>query len=101
MTIGGGDVEILYLRLSRASPAELYDPFEEFESVLQARQQEADEFYHSVTPPSVSPEEGKVMRQALAGMLWSKQYYYYDVDKWLKEHGVDPWAFSAQADSER
>ena len=30
------------------------------------------------------------MRQALAGMLWSKQFYYYDVDKWLEEHGADP-----------
>jgi hypothetical protein len=90
LTIGGGDVEILYLRLCRAPPAESDDPFEEFESVLHARRQEADEFYHSVTPPSVSPEEGKVMRQALAGMLWSKQYYYYDVDRWLKEHGAGP-----------
>jgi len=32
------------------------------------------------------------MRQALAGMLWSKQYYYFDADKWLKEHGANPWA---------
>jgi len=92
LTIGGGDLEILYLRLTRASPEELNDPFEEFESVIRACQQEADEFYQFVTPPSVSQEEGKVMRQALAGMLWSKQYYSYDVDKWLKEHGADPWA---------
>jgi hypothetical protein len=92
LAIGSGDVEILYLRLARASPAELDDPFEKFETVFQARQQEADEFYQSVTPSSVSPEEANVMRQALAGMLWSKQYYYYDVGKWLKEHRVDPWA---------
>lgn len=92
LTIGGGDMEVLYLRLTRLSPEELDNPFEEFESVLSARQQEADDFYRFLIPPSISPEEGKVMRQALAGMLWSKQYYYYDVDKWLNEHGVDPWA---------
>lgn len=92
LTIGSGDVEILYLRLARASPAELDNPFENFETIFQTRLNEADEFYQSVTPPAVSPEEANVMRQALAGMLWSKQYYYYDVSKWLKEHGVDPWA---------
>jgi hypothetical protein len=92
MTIDGGAVEVLYLRLTRVLPEDLYDPFEEFESILSVRQREADEFYNFLTPSSISPEEGKVMRQALAGMLWSKQYYNYDVDKWLKEHGVDPWA---------
>jgi hypothetical protein len=92
LTVGSGEVEILYLRLTRASPAELDNPFEDFETIFQTRLQEADEFYQSVTPSSVSPEETKVMRQALAGMLWSKQYYYFDVGKWLKEHGVDPWA---------
>jgi hypothetical protein len=92
LTIGGGDSETLYLRLTRELPAELEKPFEDFETILQAHLQEADEFYHSVAPPSVSPEKASVMRQALAGMLWSKQYYYYDVGKWLKEHGVDPWA---------
>ena len=35
-------------------------------------------------------DEANVMRQALAGMLWSKQFFYYDVNKWLKQHGVDP-----------
>jgi hypothetical protein len=57
LTIGGGDLEILYLRLTRESPAELEKPFEDFETILQTRLREADEFYHSVTPPSVSPEE--------------------------------------------
>ncbi len=51
---------------------------------------EADEFYRSVTPPSVSPDAANVMRQALAGMLWSKQYYYFDGDRWLLEHNSNP-----------
>ena len=90
LTIGAGEEEVLYLRLVRAPPAELNNPFEEFEAILQARQQEADDFYSSLTPASVSPEEADVMRQALAGMLWSKQYYYFDADRWLEEHHAHP-----------
>jgi len=93
LTIGGGETGVVRLRLARIASAGLGDPFEDFEALLQARRQEADEFYQFVTPPSVSPDEAGVMRQALAGMLWSKQYYYFDADKWLEEHGVDPWAF--------
>jgi Mannosylglycerate hydrolase MGH1-like glycoside hydrolase domain len=61
-----------------------------FDETLAARQREADEFYRSVTPPSVSPEAGRVMRQALAGMLWSKQYYFFDANQWLTEHSAHP-----------
>jgi hypothetical protein len=61
-----------------------------FQDILDARLSEANEFYRSVTPPSVSPEEANVMRQALAGMLWSKQYYYWDADSWLEEHHAHP-----------
>ncbi len=43
-----------------------------------------------MTPPSVSPDAANVMRQALAGMLWSKQYYYFDADQWLEEHHAHP-----------
>ncbi len=93
LTIGGGEMEVVRLRLAQTAPAELGDPFEAFEALLQARRQEADEFYQSVTPPSVSPDEASLMRQAMAGMLWSKQYYYFDADKWLAEHAVDPFAF--------
>ena len=41
------------------------------------------------------------MRQALAGMLWSKQYYEYDVHRWLREHGVDPWSSAAPSSAVR
>ena len=43
-----------------------------------------------MTPPSVSPDAASVMRQALAGMLWSKQFYFFDGDQWLKEHHAHP-----------
>lgn len=62
----------------------------EFSEILATRQREADAFYRAVTPPSVSADEASVMRQAIAGMLWSKQYYYLDADAWLKEHHAHP-----------
>jgi Glycosyl hydrolase family 63 C-terminal domain len=62
----------------------------EFDKIMTSRVQEADEFYRSVTPPSVSPDAAKVMRQAIAGMLWSKQFYFFDVNNWLEEHHANP-----------
>ena len=50
-----------------------------------------------MTPPSLDADAANVMRQALAGMLWSKQFYYYDVDQWLEEHGVDPFKATRKA----
>jgi hypothetical protein len=61
-----------------------------FETILDNRLQEADAFYRSVTPASVSPDAANVMRQAIAGMLWSKQYYYLNADQWLEEHRAHP-----------
>ena len=58
----------------------------DFDKIIALRLNEADEFYASVTPESVSKDAALVMRQALSGMLWSKQYYGYNVDRWMKEH---------------
>ena len=55
-----------------------------FDKIMAARLKEADEFYASVIPPSISPDAASVMRQAIAGMLWSKQFYFFDGDLWLK-----------------
>jgi mannosylglycerate hydrolase MGH1-like protein len=62
----------------------------EFDQTLAARHEEADEFYRAVTPPSASPDAASVMRQAIAGMLWSKQFYFFDGDNWLDEHHSNP-----------
>jgi hypothetical protein len=62
----------------------------DFDKIISARLQEADEFYTSVTPPSVSPDAANVMRQAIAGMLWSKQFYFFDGENWLTEHNSNP-----------
>jgi hypothetical protein len=84
--------QVVKLRLTSTPPAELRDPFKTFDALLGARQKEADEFYEAVIPPAVQADRdrAKVMRQALAGMLWTKQYYYFDADQWLEEHHAHP-----------
>jgi hypothetical protein len=67
------------------------NPFgKNFDNVFADRIGEADEFYQSVTPPSVSKDAANVMRQAIAGMLWSKQFFFFDGDNWLDEHHSNP-----------
>ena len=74
----------------RLSPKPKADAFEKFDEILTARLADANEFYERITPKALSEDERRVHRQALAGMLWSKQYYYFDLDKWLDEHGAHP-----------
>ena len=62
----------------------------EFEAVFDARRREADEFYAEVVPDKLSPDGRQVMRQAVAGMLWSKQWYHYDVQRWLDGDPAGP-----------
>jgi hypothetical protein len=98
VTIAPGASATVRLRLTGSSPpgkgasakgdAAPFGP--EFARTLDLRLKEADEFYRSVTPPSVPPEQAAVMRQALAGMLWSKQFYFFDGDQWLDEHRANP-----------
>jgi hypothetical protein len=92
VTVGPGHEIVLRLRLSDAAPEKTPDAFAAFDEIFDARLREADEFYRGVKPPSASEDAGRVMRQALAGMLWSKQYYFLDADMWLVEHGADPFA---------
>jgi hypothetical protein len=67
-------------------------PFSGFDALVDERRDEADEFYRSIGPPSATEDQARVFRQALAGMFWSKQYYQFDADQWLQEHGIDPFA---------
>src|SRR5215471_15046437 len=64
----------------------------DFDATFEARAAEADEFYADVLPASLSAEQKFVARQSYAGLLWSKQYYSFDVSQWLNVHGVDPHA---------
>ena len=89
--IEAGASAVINLRLTNNSLAGSDKGFgEEFNEVFADRLREADEFYQAVTPPSVSKDEASVMRQAIAGMLWSKQYFFFDGDNWLDEHNSNP-----------
>ncbi|HYA29806.1 MAG TPA: glucosidase [Acidobacteriota bacterium] len=90
LTVNPGQCQMVRLRLSDAAPTAAATFGSQFDEVLKARRTEADEFYKMVIPASLNADQANVMRQALAGMLWSKQFYYYDVDKWLEERGSDP-----------
>ncbi|MGH7388094.1 MAG: MGH1-like glycoside hydrolase domain-containing protein [Candidatus Rokuibacteriota bacterium] len=103
LNVAPGESRVVRLRLSPVAPAALAptnggNPFGKgFEDVVQARRRDADEFYASITPGALDADQANVMRQALAGMLWSKQFYHYDVDKWLEERGSDPFKPSRRA----
>ncbi|SFH89117.1 MGH1-like glycoside hydrolase domain-containing protein [Halpernia frigidisoli] len=68
----------------RLSEEDLQNPFEDFEKLFNIRQNEADEFYEEIQKGITSEDEKLVQRQAFAGLLWSKQFYHYNVEKWLK-----------------
>ncbi len=87
LDVPAGQSKVVRLRLS-AKPAA--DAFTTFDKVFAARLADADEFYHRITPADLNEDQRRVHRQALAGMLWSKQYYYFDLDRWLTEHDSHP-----------
>ena len=90
ISVPAGDSRTIRLRLTprNVAPTEVFGPG--FSTVLKTRLREADEFYAKVIPPSIAPDENLVMRQALAGMLWSKQFYYYPVARWLSNEVLPP-----------
>jgi hypothetical protein len=91
VSIGAGQSGVVRLRLSGKAAAGKGKPFgPRFDEVFAERLREADEFYKSVTPPSVGEDAARVMRQAIAGMLWSKQFFFFDGDNWLDEHHSNP-----------
>jgi hypothetical protein len=91
LTVGAGATEVLRLRLSDVAPRSDGGSFgPAFDAVMQQRLEEADAFYAGVIPSTLDADAANVMRQALGGMLWTKQFFNYDVDRWLSERGADP-----------
>jgi hypothetical protein len=93
LTIPPGQSASVRLLLTTEAPAVLGAPNlldRTWDALLARRLAEADAFYAAVTPPAASDDEKRVFRQALAGMLWSKQYYWFDLEAWLAEHGHNP-----------
>lgn len=93
--IAGGETRHFYCRLTNKWADEPFAPG--FEEVFVQRKKEADEFYEAILPKGVSSEMAQIQRQALAGILWSKQYYHFDVEEWLdKSDGISPVSPSKQ-----
>jgi len=78
LSVGPGATATVRLRLSPDGKSG-----QDFDLVMAAREKEANDFYAALTPGGASPDEAMVLREALGGMLWSKQFYHYDVHRWL------------------
>ncbi|RME63998.1 MAG: glucosidase, partial [Caldilineae bacterium] len=87
LRLPAGGEATLRLRLVQGENAA---PFDDFDAIFAQRQAEADEFYARVQSPKLSDDARAVQRQALAGMLWSKQLYYYDIPQWLNGDPAGP-----------
>jgi len=87
LEVPGGGSQTVRLRLA-AAPVD--KAFKGFEQVFKSRIADADEFYQRITPNSLTEDQRRVHRQALAGMLWSKQYYHFDLEQWLIDHKSHP-----------
>jgi hypothetical protein len=80
LELAAGETRTVRLRLS---DGEVSDPFADFDALFDLRKQEADEFYAALNTPEVTDDMRAVQRHAFAGLLWSKQFYYYEVPVWL------------------
>ncbi len=89
ITLAPGETAVVRMRLSDVD-FRGEDAFDGFETTFALRQKEANEFYSIVIPQSLSPDAQAVMRQAFAGMLWSKQFYHYVVRDWLQGDPATP-----------
>jgi hypothetical protein len=88
LEIGAGASAVVRLQLCRPDGGAIGT--DAADVILADRLAETDEFYASITPARTSADEAVVMRRALAGMLWGKQHYFFDLDRWLEEHHVHP-----------
>ena len=90
LTIPAGESRVLRLRLRRTPVTGPGPVGTDFEQTFAARRREADQFYERIIPAERTMEERRVMRQAFAGMLWSKQFYHYVVKDWLEGDPAQP-----------
>jgi hypothetical protein len=91
VNVGAGRTEVIRVRLSSSAREQKRQPFgTAFDTLFDERRREADEFYQAITPRSLNKDAANVMRQAIAGMLWSKQFFFFDGDNWLDEHHSNP-----------
>jgi hypothetical protein len=86
-TIKGGETKVIGLRLTNRHQVK---PFQDFDKIVNTRHEEADQFYDLLQKDIAIADERLIQRQALAGMLWNKQFYFYDVDVWLRGDPTQP-----------
>jgi hypothetical protein len=94
LNVPAGGTKSICLRLARKDAGVFVRPFKDFDEIFRERIQQADEFYDDLTPPDVKadPDRARILRQALSGMLWTKQYFYYDLHTWLEGHNIGPFS---------
>ena len=95
LDVPAGGSQTVRLRLVTT---EMKNAFGGFEKTFKSRIADADEFYERIAPATLNEDQRRLHRQALAGMLWSKQYYYFDLEQWLREHKSHPLLESARRD---
>ena len=88
-SVGPSESRPVRLRLQRIKEPAI-PAFDDFDRLVAQRRKEADEFYGALTPSCLSSEQCAIQRQALAGMLWTKQFYYYVVEQWLEGDPAQP-----------
>ena len=86
LSVAAGATVEVRLRLSRTG-ATIDDAWH---AAMHDREADAEEFFGAVTPVATPPEQAMVLRQALSGMLWSKQFFHFDVDQWLDGDPAGP-----------
>ncbi len=97
VTLGAGESRVIRVRLTGAPDAaghptaiDAQDVGAGFDSVCALRKREADAFYAGLAHAPADPDEARVLRQAFAGLLWSKQYFHFNVNKWLDGDPASP-----------
>jgi Glycosyl hydrolase family 63 C-terminal domain len=90
LSVPSKESQRIFLRLSKE---EMLHPFDaNFDAIFSERKNEADEFYKNLLPENYSTEMANIQRQAFAGLLWNKQFYQYDIERWIEgdNHNINP-----------
>ncbi len=85
LKVNAGATKTIYCRLCSKATDNAFFPG--FKDIFTLRKQEADDFYGAILPKGMTTDMAQIQRQALAGVLWSKQYYHFDVERWLTKSG--------------
>jgi hypothetical protein len=85
--VGGGSSVVFHLRLTEKETA---NPLHNVDKIIEEKKKETDEFYETIHPPKATAEEKMIQRRAFAGMLWGKQIYLFDVNRWFEGDSISP-----------